>query len=172
MVRANLNNQPHRRKDAGSGVNGCMRLLHMKPVAGNAAIEVDVCFSLNPISGVRGETESTEPRSLDSATEHVSSNAAIDQLMAQGRDPEVMSFVLRPRLNGAVYAIRCREQGHARWATADARSGVIRDPLGEAEAVAVARLDFSEPADILAGDPITETPAAQSIEAALCRHTG
>lgn len=114
-------------------------------------------FSLNPIARVRGETETTEPRSLDSETAYVSPKVAIDQLTEKAEGLEIMSIVLRPHLGGAVYEIRYRDQGHTRWATADARSGVIRAPLDEAEAVAVARQDFSEPAAILAVDLITET---------------
>jgi uncharacterized iron-regulated membrane protein len=114
-------------------------------------------FSLNPIARVRGETESTEPRSLDSATAYASPKVAIVELMAQGQDREVMSVLVRPHFDGAVYEIGYREQGYTQWATAGARSGLIRDPLDETEAVAVVRQDFSEPADTLAVDLITET---------------
>lgn len=51
MVRANLREQSDRRKDADSGINGCIRLLHMKPFAGNAAIGAGVFSPSSPLGG-------------------------------------------------------------------------------------------------------------------------
>lgn len=116
-------------------------------------------FCLNPIAEVRGETEAAEPRPLDPSAAWTSPGIAIEELMASTPGAEVMSVQLRPHLAGGVYEIRFREYGRTRWATADAETGRLRQPLGAEEAVALAQEDFTVPAEVAAVDLITDVPA-------------
>jgi uncharacterized iron-regulated membrane protein len=105
-------------------------------------------FALNPIERVRGESEQAEPPSLGAGVSIASPDAALDSLRAIHGDVEVLSVLLRPHLETAVYEISFRSEEMTGWALADTTTGRLRNPVGRDEAVALALADFSEPVEI------------------------
>ncbi len=99
-------------------------------------------FSLNPIEKVRGETEASEPPSLQLESPSASPARALAELAARRPGIEVRSVTLRPHLGGGVYEIAYDDGGRSRWALADSSTGRLRSPVTEDEAVALARADY------------------------------
>ncbi|MCP4895750.1 MAG: peptidase M4 [bacterium] len=105
-------------------------------------------FSLNPIEKVRGESEMSHSGSLKTTWGIQSPEIALKQLEDIDPGVEILSVMLRPHLDDQVYEISYRDGEEARWALADPRTGLLRDPLSRGEAVELARKDFLKPAMI------------------------
>jgi hypothetical protein len=99
-------------------------------------------FSLNPIEKVRGETEASEPAFLQLDSPLMSPAPALAELAASRYGIEIRSVTLRPHLGEGVYEIAYDDGGRRRWALADTRTGRLRSPITEDEAVAIARADY------------------------------
>lgn len=107
-------------------------------------------FSWNDIEKVRGEHLTAPPPAL----------APIDAAILSPRDAletaarrfpgweHAESISLRTLLDDPVYEVRFRAEGTVRYGLIDARSGRLRSPLAEAEAVALAVNDFVPDADV------------------------
>lgn len=94
-------------------------------------------FSLNSIEKVRGETEASEPPFLQLTSPPASPAPALGELAATQPGIEVRSVTLRPHLDDGVYEIAYDDGGRSRWALADTRTGRLRSPITEDEAVAL-----------------------------------
>ncbi len=116
-------------------------------------------FSLNPIEKVRGEHLMAPPPVLaPNDTLLAPPTQALKELRAQFPTAEVLQVTLRPLLNRPVYEITFRHNGTLRFALADARTGRLRPPITEAEAVAIAQADFIPEAPVAAVEYLTEAP--------------
>lgn len=112
-------------------------------------------FALNPIAKVRGETEQAEAASLGDHASIAFPGEALAELRRMHGDIDIMSVLLRPHLEGAVYEIAFRDNEAMGWAMADAASGRLRDPIGPAEAEALARADFAISAEVKTVEHLT-----------------
>ena len=112
-------------------------------------------FALNPIEKVRGETEAAQPSTLPISAAAASPSEALDELAARHDGVEILSVVLRPHLDGAVYEIAFRQAGEPRWMLADAGTGRLRPPVSRDEAVAIARRDFAIEAEVASVELVT-----------------
>ncbi|SHK84558.1 PepSY domain-containing protein [Rhodothermus profundi] len=116
-------------------------------------------FSLNPIEKVRGEHLMAPPPTLSLDDTLLASPARVLQAVEQ-RFPgaEVLQITLRPLLDRPVYEITLRTNETLRFALADARTGQLRPPITEAEAIAIAQADFTPEAPVAAVEYLTEAP--------------
>jgi len=119
-------------------------------------------FSLNSIAKVRGETEASEASPLRLTSPPASPAPALAELAERQPGIEVRSVTLRPHLGEGIYEIAYDDGHRGRWALADARTGRLRSPLTEAEAVELARADFVPDAPVAGVTLITEVdPGAE-----------
>jgi len=114
-------------------------------------------FALNPIEKVRGETEKARPAQLPADLEVVSPVAALAELRGAHGEIEISSVLLRPHLGTAVYEVSFLQQGMRRWALVDAASGRLRGPVDGDEAIALARSDFTLPAEVKSVTKLSST---------------
>ncbi|MFO7314384.1 PepSY domain-containing protein [Rhodothermus marinus] len=116
-------------------------------------------FSLNPIEKVRGERLMAPPATLSpDDTLLTTPTRALKALRTQFPTAEVLQVTLRPLLDRPVYEITFRHEGRLRFALVDARTGHLRPPITEAEAMAIARADFIPEAPVAAVEYLTEAP--------------
>ncbi|MDQ7039670.1 MAG: PepSY domain-containing protein [Rhodothermus sp.] len=116
-------------------------------------------FSLNPIEKVRGEHLMAPPPVLSPDDTLLASPAQVLRAFQQRfPEAEVLQITLRPLLDQPVYELTFRQEGTLQFALADARTGQLRPPITEAEAVAIARADFTPEAPVAAVEYLTEAP--------------
>lgn len=118
-------------------------------------------FSWNPIERVRGEDLAAPPPSLELADTLLASPGVVLQAMRQA-EPGIVAVqyvTLRMLLGEPVYEVAYLDQGRPRYALADARTGQLRGPLSEEEAVAVARQDFLPEASVRGAERVTSVSA-------------
>ncbi len=116
-------------------------------------------FSLNPIEKVRGEHLMAPPPVLSPDDTLLASPAQVlQELQQRFPEAEVLQITLRPLLDRPVYEVTLRENEALRFALADARTGKLRPPITETEAIAIARADFIPEAPVAAVEYLTEAP--------------
>jgi hypothetical protein len=115
-------------------------------------------FSWNHITKVRGEHLRSAPAVVDlRGAAFISPSVALEHLAARTPGLERVTAVSVRMLAGRpVYEIAYQAGGARRHALADAITGEPRPPLGEREAVDIARADFSAEAEVAAVARITE----------------
>lgn len=101
-------------------------------------------FSWNPIERVRGEDLAAPlPVLSPSDTSLVSPGRVLAALTRSTPTVEaVEAITLRALLGQPVYEVAYRAGGSRRYVLADARTGALRPPLSQEEAVAIAQRDF------------------------------
>jgi len=115
-------------------------------------------FSWNDIGKVRGEHLAAEPSGIDTEDSGILSPQVVLAALTE-RDAgieKITGVSLRVLLADPVYEIGYVADGKADHILADARTGEIRSPLSEAEAVAVARADFVPDAPVLGTELVEE----------------
>lgn len=116
-------------------------------------------FSLNPIEKVRGEHLMAPPPSLSpSDTLLAPPVQALRALQQRFPQAEVLQITLRPLLDQLVYELTFRYKETLRFALADARTGQLRPPITETEAIAIAQADFTPKAPIASVTYLPEAP--------------
>lgn len=114
-------------------------------------------FSWNPIEQVRGEHLVAETPALNVAdTSLAGPGAALAALHQRHVDVVVDDVTLRPLMGEPVYEIAFRAEGARRYALADARTGRLRDPLTEDEAVTLARADVAPDVPVASVERVEE----------------
>jgi hypothetical protein len=117
-------------------------------------------FSWNPIEKVRGEHLAEAPPSLFvTDTSLVPPTTALQNLRSQHPDVGAIETVhLRALLGDPVYEVVYRTEDERRYVLADARTGALRGPLSEKEAVAVAEADFTPDVPVRRVERVTAAP--------------
>jgi hypothetical protein len=115
-------------------------------------------FSWNHITKVRGEHLRAEAAAVDlRGAAYASPGVALEGLAARTPDLErVTALTARMFAGRPVYEIAYLAGGERHHALADALTGELRPPLGESEAVSIARADFSAAAEVATVVRITE----------------
>jgi hypothetical protein len=115
-------------------------------------------FSWNQITRVRGEHLRSAPAAVDlRGAAYVSPGVALEHLAARTPGLERVTAVsVRTFAGRPVYEIAYQAAGERHHVLADAVTGELRPPLGESEAVDIARADFAAEAEVASVVRITE----------------
>lgn len=118
-------------------------------------------FSWNPIEDVRGEHLMAPAPSLALSDTALASPSTVLAALhtAHPTLQQVDGIHLRRLLGTPVYEIPFRtDAGTRQYALADARTGTLRPPLTEAEAVSLAQADFVPDVPVRSVERVTEAP--------------